>query len=152
MSNKGISQTFITRYKISASLQKNRTKVIEKLKEYKLHLVESFENKEVASIIPSLVGAALYAGISKRALLSWELTTAEDSELRQILDFIRDTEELYLREKGLLGMTDSKLTTLILEAEHGLKKQPTQLTQNNNFNISPEILAEALELSRSKKK
>lgn len=147
MSNKGIEQTSITKYKISDALQDNRKKILPKLLEYKKLLTDPEEK----TIIPSIVSASLYAGISKKALIAWELTTAENSEVRQILDFIRDVEEKYLRENGLLGVTDSKLTTLLLKAEHGVQDQPQQLTQNNTFNVSPEILADAIELSRTKK-
>lgn len=147
MSNKGVEQTSITKYKISDALQDNRKKILPKLLEYKKLLTDPEEK----TIIPSIVSASLYAGISKKALIAWELTTAENSEVRQILDFIRDVEEKYLRENGLLGNTDSKLTTLLLKAEHGVQDQPQQLTQNNTFNVSPEILADAIEISRTKK-
>jgi hypothetical protein len=50
-----------------------------------------------------------------------------------------------------LGKTDSKLTGLLLKADHGLIEKPQQLTQNNYLNISPDLLAEAIELSRSSK-
>ena len=147
MSNKGINQTTLTKYKISEALQGNRTKILLKLKEYKKLLLDP----EQKDLIPSIVSASLYAGMSKKALLAWELTTAENSELRQLLDFVRDFEEKYLRENGLKGLTDSKLTTTLLKADHGLQEKPPQLTQNNTFNVSPDILAEALELSRTKK-
>lgn len=149
MANKGTTLTVQSRYNISASRQSNRTKVLEKLKEYISILLDP---KEI-DVIPSIVSASLYAGISKKALLAWELTTGEDHELRQILDFIRDMEEVYLRENGLLGKTDSKLTARILEAEHGLGPKPTQLSQTNIFNgMTPELLAEAIEISRSNNK
>lgn len=148
MSTKGKELTLDTRYKISVSKQKNRTEIVQKLEEYKVLLLDPGEKE----LIPSIVSASLYAGISKKALLQWELTTAENSEVREILDFIRDLEEKYLRENGLLGKTDSKLTALILKADHGLQEKPPQLTQNNTFNISPELLADALELSRQSKK
>lgn len=148
MSTKGKELSTVTRYKIAVSKQKDRTKIVKALKEYIGILIDPEEKGQ----IPSLVSASLYAGISKKALLAWELTTAEDSEVRQILDFIRDMEEKWLRENGLLGLTDSKLTGLFLKADHGLQEKPAQLTQNNYLNISPELLAEALELSRSKAK
>lgn len=147
MSNKGITQSALTKYKISDALQTNRTKILLKLKEYKKLLLD----QDHSSLIPSIVSASLYAGMSKKALLAWEITTAENSELRALLDFVRDFEEKYLRENGLLGKTDSKLTTTLLKADHGLQEKPPQLTQNNTFNVSPDILAEALELSRAKK-
>ena len=148
MSTKGQELTTDTRYKISVSKTKNRTETLKLLKEYKTLLLDPNEK----NIIPSVVSASLHAGISKKALLAWELTTAQDSEVRDILDFIRDLEEKWLREHGLLKMIDGKLVALLLKADHGLQEKPTQLTQNNTFNVSPELLAEAIELSRTPKK
>lgn len=147
MSTKGKELSTTTRYKIAVAKTKDRTETLAKLQEYISVLTDPKEK----DLIPSLVSASLYAGISKKALLQWELTTAENSEVREILDFIRDLEEKYLRENGLLGKTDSKLTGLLLKADHGLQEKPQQLTQNNTFNISPDLLAEAIELSRQPK-
>jgi hypothetical protein len=147
MSTKGKELSITTKYKISVAKQKDRREIVSKLKQYADMLLDP---KETA-LIPSIVSASLFAGISKKALLAWELTTADNSEVRAVLDFVRDMEEKFLRENGLLGKTDSKLTTVLLKAEHGIKEEPTQLTQNNTFNVSPELLAEAIELSRTKK-
>lgn len=147
MSTKGKELTTTTRYKIAVAKTKDRTETLEKLRGY----ISLLNDPKEKTLIPSIVSASLYAGISKKALLAWELTTAENSEVREILDFIRDLEEKWLRENGLLGLTDSKLTGLLLKADHGLQEKPTQLTQNNTFNVSPELLAEALELSRKPK-
>lgn len=147
MSTKGKELSTTTRYKISVAKTKDRTQTLEKLRGY----ISLLTNPKEKGLIPSIVSASLYAGISKKALLAWELTTAENSEVREILDFIRDLEEKWLRENGLLGLTDSKLTGLLLKADHGLQEKPQQLTQNNTFNISPELLAEAIELSRKPK-
>lgn len=147
MSSKGNALTIESKYKISLARQGNRTEVLKRLKDY-VQLLTDLNEK---TVMPSIVSASLYAGMSKKSLLQWELTTGENSELRQLLDFIRDIEEKYLRENGLLGLTDSKLTTLLLKAEHGLQDQPASLNQTNNFNVSADILAEALEISRSKK-
>jgi hypothetical protein len=147
MSTKGHELEYTTKYKISVLKTKDRTETLVKLREYKSIITDPNER----DVIPSLVSASLYAGISKKALLQWELTTAENSEVREILDFIRDCEEHYLRVNGLLGKIDGKLTALILKADHNLQEKPTQLTQNNTFNVSPELLAEAIELSRKPK-
>lgn len=147
MSTKGLALTKVTRQKISKRKKIDRTETLEKLMEY----IQTITTNNPDNRCPSIVSASLYAGISKKALLNWELTTAEGSEVREILDFIRDLEEDYLRTNGLNGTADSKLTQLILKSDYGLQEKPAQLTQNNTFNgISPELLAEALELSRSK--
>lgn len=80
----------------------------------------------------------------------YEATTPEDSEIREALDLIRDKQKSKLIKGGLNREYDSKIATLLLTANHNIRPEPTQLTQNNTFNVSPEILAEALTLSRKK--
>lgn len=145
MSTKGKTLSLATRQKISLEKQKDRREIIKNLKGYISNLIEDTDGKE----IPSIVSASLYAGISKKALLTWELTTAEDSEVRQILDFIRDLEEQYLRNNSLKGKISGRMSSLFLKSEHGMQEKQPNLTQNNTFNVSPEILAEAIELSRT---
>jgi hypothetical protein len=53
-------------------------------------------------------------------------------------------------DNGLSNKINGKLTGLLLSSEHQVNEKPQQLTQNNTFNISPELLAEAIELSRKK--
>jgi hypothetical protein len=144
MSTKGKTLSLATRQKISIEKQKDRRKIYNSLTEYIFNVVNQVKGFE----IPSIVSASLHAGISKKALLAHELTTAENSEVRQLLDFIRDLEEQYLRNNSLKGKISGRMASLFLKSEHGLESKPQNLTQNNTFNVSPEILAEAIELSR----
>lgn len=143
MSNKGIPQTAITKAKISLANKKDYTKVYEKIAEY----INTLEN----DTFPSIVSASLYAGISEKALLAHELRTTENSDIRILLDKIRDKQKEYLMTMGLKNKVNSNIAVLLLRSEHNVKEQPTSLTQNNTFNISPELLAEAIEISRRKK-
>ena len=144
MSNKGTHLSTISRYKIAQSKIKDRTELLKKINEYILKLT--------SDDFPSITSASLHASISEKALLALELRTEENSDLRILLDVIRDKQKEYLMKNGLSRKTDSKLSIMLLKANHGLKEEPTNLTQNNSFNISPEILAEAIQLSRSNKK
>lgn len=143
MSNRSTPQNTQTRLKISLGNKKDYTILHDSLEAYILQLKpEDY---------PSVVSASLFANVSERAILSYELRTQEDSDIRVILEKIRMLQKKYLLENGLLNKINGKLTGQLLSAEHGLNEKPQQLTQNNTFNISPELLAEAIELSRSKK-
>lgn len=143
MSNKGISQSLATRQKISLANTKDRTELLEKIGGY----IDGLKDNQ----FPSITACALHAGIGEKALLAYELRTAENSDIRIMLDIIRDRQKEYLTINGLNKTNDSRMSILLLKANHGLKEEPTALTQNNSFNVSAEILAEALELSRGKK-
>lgn len=147
MSNKGIPQTLATRRKISLANQKDRAFILEKIAYY----VEMIQTPEWKSTFPSVTSASILAGINEKNLIAYELTTPDGSDIRLLLDTIRDLQKERLMERGLNKLYDSKIVSLLLKAHHGLREEPTQLTQNNTFNVSPEILAEALQLSRQKK-
>lgn len=141
MSNKGVPQTLATRQKISLANKKDRLLINQKVKEY----LESLKKDS----FPTLTECAIYAGISEKRLILYEMETPENSEIRLMLDEIRDRQKLSLMKNGLNKNYDSKIVTLLLKAHHGLKEEPTQLTQTNIYNgLSPDILAEALALSR----
>lgn len=143
MSNKGTQLSIISKTRISLANTKDRTELHAKINEY----IESLKEND----FPSITKASLFAGVSEKMLLSYEARTAENSNIRVLLDHIRDLQKEYLTVNGLQNKTNSNLTILLLKANHDLKDSPTQLTQNNNFNLTPEILAEALELARNKK-
>ncbi len=143
MSNRNISQTSQTKLKISLANKKDHTILINSLEEYIAGLTPSD--------FPSIVSACLHANINEKAVLSYELRTSEDSDIRSLLDKIRMMQKKYLLDNGLSNKINGKLTGLLLSSDHGINDKPQNLTQNNTFNISPELLAEAIELSRTKK-
>lgn len=144
MTTLGQNLSLETRQKISLAKTKDRTELHKKIEEYILALTEKD--------FPSITRAAIYAGISEKALLAYELRTGENSEVRILLDTIRDLAKATLMENGLNKKFDARLSSFLLQANHGLKTEPTHLEQNNIFNVSPEILAEAIQLTRSPKK
>jgi hypothetical protein len=144
MSNKGNKMSLATRLEIGIANQKDRRKIDK--------LIEEYISKQNKSTFPNLTDAALYAGISERTLIRYEQSTPEGSKIRQALQKIRDMEKSALINKALTRKYDPRIATLLLKANHGLKEEPTHLEQNNYFNIPPELLAEAIELSRKSKK
>ena len=140
MSNKGINQSLATRRKISLENGKDKAKILSKIKQYTKDLkINQF---------PSITDAAIYSGISEKRLVIYEQSTPDNSDIREALDYIRDLQKSKLQLKGLDRTYDSKITTLLLKANHGLKEEPANLTQNNTFNVSPELLAKAIDISR----
>lgn len=125
-------------------MKKNRRELVPELQKYILSL--KFGD------FPSITRAAIYAGISEKNLLALELRTADNSELRITLDLIRDLQKASLMEGGLTKAYSDRMSTFLLQVNHGMKNEAPNLTQNNFFSgISPELLAEALEMSRTKK-
>lgn len=132
-----------TRNKIGIANQKDRAKIDKAVKDYILTLKDED--------YPQLTECAQHAGISERTLIRYELSTPEDSEIRLLLDFIRDEQKTRLIKNGLKGNYNSKLVMFLLERTQGMKQDPQSLSQTNIFNgVSPELLAEALALTRSK--
>ena len=144
MSNKGTKQTAITKARISLAKKKDRAELMIKLTGY----ISSLEETD----FPSIVSASLHAGINEKALLSYESRTEENSDVRIILNDIRALQKKMLIEKGLVNKYNPSIATLLLKANHGIIDQPRTQTQNNIFNISPDLLSEALEISRDSKK
>lgn len=145
MSNKGIPQTLATKQKISLANQKDRIKIVFAVAEY----VNRLSKKD----FPSITSASIYAGINEKNLINFELSTPDGSDIRLLLDTIRDKQKEALELNGLTRKYDSRVTTLLLNAHHNVKENATQLSQTNIFNgIAPEVLAEALTLSRQSKK
>lgn len=143
MSTKGNKQTALTKYKIGLANTKDRTELHNRIIDY--------INSPPKDQSISLLNCSIYAGITESALLNYEASTAENSEIRQLLSLIRDLSKQNLIENGLNKKYDSRLTGRLLEVNHGLKSDPNSLTQNNYLNISPELLNEALALSKKNK-
>ena len=144
MSNKGIPQSLATRQKISLANVKDRAKIDLSVKKYILSLTEG--------TFPTITDCALYAGISEKTLIRYEITSDENSDIREALDFIRDLSKSALMHGGLTKMYDGKFASFLLQANHQMNTQAPNLTQNNIFSgLTPELLAEALQLSREKK-
>lgn len=143
MSTKGLHQSLATRTKISLAIQKDRT-IID-------FWIADYIKRLQSGSFPTVTDCAIHAKISEKTLIMYELSTPENSEVRQALELIRDMQKSALIHGGLEGKYDSKITSLLLMVNHNMKPEAPSLTQNNTFNVSPEILAEAITLTRAKK-
>lgn len=143
MSSAGYNHSLEARHKIGLENQKDKAKILRKIKDY----IKELKNSD----FPSITKCAIYAGISEKRLVAYEITTEENSDIRLALDLIRDLQKASLMENGLRKIFDGRMSFGLLQANHGLRIEPTQLTQNNTFNVSPEILAKAIDISRTKK-
>lgn len=143
MSFKGNKQTPQNKLAVSIATKKDHTVLLESLETY----ISQLKPQD----FPSIVSACLCANMSEKAVLSYEMRQPEESTIRSLLDKIRMLQKKFLLDNGLSNKINGKLTGLLLSSDHGINDKPQQLTQNNTFNLSPELLAEAIELSRTKK-
>lgn len=97
---------------------------------------------------PSVVSYCLAAGISKSRL--YELQS-EIPELAAIVDHIEMLQEQFALDQGYNGR-NSSFAAFILKSKSNYHDSPQALTQNNNFNISPDLLSDALKLMNESKK
>ena len=139
----GRIQTALTRYKISLAKTKDRTELLQNIIVYIDGLTEGD--------FPSITQCAISCSISEKALLAYEFRTPDNSDVRILLDIIRDRQKEALTTGGLTKKFDSKFAIFLLKVHHVMKEESPNLTQNNIFNVSPEILAEAIEMTRAKK-
>lgn len=138
----GRQQTALTKYKIGLANTKDRTELVQKILDY----VENIESGQ----FPSITKCALSCSISEKTLLSVELRSPDGSDIRVLLDIIRDKQKDALESGGLTKTFDPRFAAFLLKVHHNYREEPTTLTQNNTFNVSPELLAEAIEITRAK--
>jgi len=96
-------------------------------------------------LVPSIVGYCLEAGISRTRL--WELSQQWD-EVANIIEYIGMLQEDLALSGGLTGRTNSVFSMFLLKSKHNYQDTQQQLTQNNTFNISPDLLADALAIMK----
>lgn len=144
MSTKGTKMLPETREKISLAKTKITLQHLrEKADTYHATL---FMNDK---LLPTLQGYCLVAGISPGYL--YELSN-EMPEVADIIEMIKVKQEKFLLENGITGKANPIFSMFLLKSKHQYQDSPQQLTQNNNFNISPDILADAIKLMRAKDK
>lgn len=99
--------------------------------------------------LPTIEDLASVLGVGTRTLYAWE---TEYSEFLQTMDMLRDVQRDLLIRGGLTNKYNANFAALLLKAKHGfVESKPTiNATQNNTFNVSPELLAEAIRLTRLK--
>lgn len=100
-------------------------------------------------IFPTIEGLSVKLGLGTRTIYDWERLYPDFS---QTIDELRDMQKNLLITNGLSGGYNTRFSMFLLKASHGMKEKEPLITstQNNNMNISPELLADAIELMRSK--
>ena len=144
MSTKGTHLSVATRSKISLLKTKhNKTDLIHAGKVYFERL--SSNDKE----LPTLAGYCLEAGIHPTNLRDYAVKFPEVNQLAETIALL---QEQYCLTRGITNRANPIFSMFLLKAKHEFKDQPQKLEQNNTFNISPDLLADALDLMKTKKK
>ncbi len=131
------------------SLKRGRpTKFTQETPKRVLNYIRDCQNKEE---FPTIEHLSSVLGVGTRTLYAWE---AEHSEFQQTMDMLRDAQKNLLIRGGLTNKYNSRFASFLLKANHGMSdtKPLINATQNNTFNVSPEILADAIEIMRIKDK
>ena len=98
--------------------------------------------------VPTITGYCLLAGISRSRLYELIPTMPEVADTIEYIEMLQ--EELALTG-GLTNKTNPIFSMFLLKSKHGFRDQPQQLTQNNTFNVSPDLLADALAIMKAQK-
>lgn len=100
-------------------------------------------------IFPTFEGLATFLGVGTRTLYDWEL---EHADFSQTMEMVRDTQRQLLITNGLTGQYNTRFAMFLLKANHGMSEKDPLIsaTQNSYMNISPDLLADALELMHSR--
>lgn len=140
-------KTLTTREKISLSKTKyTKSYLMEKGAEY----IDSILNaKPEDKPVPSVVGFCLASGISRSRL--YELAN-QWQEVADILEYLSMMQEELALRGGLTNKTNPIFSMFLLKSKHHYQDAPQTLTQNNTFNVSPELLSDALQLMAKNKK
>lgn len=135
-----------TRQKISLSKTKH---TIVSLTNSASEYVENYLNApKEEKRVPSIVGFCLHAGISRSRF--YELAQA-NTEVADILEYLSMLQEELALSGGMTNRTNPIFSMFLLKSKHGYQDTQANLTQNNTFNVSPELLADAFELMRKKR-
>lgn len=141
MSTKGKQLAETTRQKISISKTKHtKADLIQKGIDYIQYLNDN--PKE----LPALSGYCLAVGMHRSSLLEYRAKYPEVDDIARTIEL---AQEHYALTRGITNRANPIFSMFLLKGKHGYQEQPTQLTQNNNFNISPDLLADALKLMNS---
>jgi len=147
MTNTSTALSLTTREKISLSKTKYTKSV---LIDGGVKYIDRILNaKKEEKLIPSIVGLCLDIGISRSRLYEIAEKWVEVSD---ILEYIRMMQEDKALQGGITNRLNPIFSMFLLKGKHGYQDTAPQLHQTNNFNVSPELLADAVKLMRSKKK
>lgn len=113
------------------------------VRDYTIMCVENGE-------FPTIEGLASYLRVGTRTIYDWK---AEHEDFSQTIGKLMDAQRELLITNGLVGKYNTRFSMFLLKANHGMREKDPMIgaTQNNNFNgVSAELMADALELMRSR--
>jgi len=143
MSTKGKKLSTITRRRISIAKTKHtKADLIASAITYIEHLNANPDE------LPTLAGYCLEAGIHPTNLLDYAI---KYPKVRHYIDTIRLSQEQYCLTMGIKNRANPIFSMFLLKSKHGFIDQPKKLEQTNHFNISPELLVDAIKLMDSSK-
>lgn len=118
-------------------------------KETPRHVMHYIKKCQQTDDFPTIEHLSSELGVGTRTLYSWEEAY---SDFRQTMDMLRDAQRDLLIRGGLTNKYNSRFASFLLKANHGMQdRQPlVHATQNNNFGVSPELMADAIRLIREK--
>ncbi len=96
---------------------------------------------------PTIEGLAAYLRVGVRTINDWQ---TKYDDFSPTIEILKDTQRELLINNGLTGEYNTRFAMFLLKANHGMtEKDPVvSATQNSFMNISPELLADALELMK----
>lgn len=96
---------------------------------------------------PTIEELASILNVGTRTIYEW-IDIYDD--FSQTIEMLRDLQRQMLVSKGLKGEYNSRFSIFLLKANHKFRENEPLIntSQNNNFNISPDLLADALKLMR----
>lgn len=97
---------------------------------------------------PTIEQLAVVLGVGVRTLYDWE---AEYPDFLQAMEALREGQRHMLLTNGLNGKYNSRFAIFLLKANHKMRENEPVVENNTNYmNISPDVLADAIKLMRSK--
>lgn len=132
---------------VTISLKRGRpTKYTKETPRRVMHYIKGCQK---SGNFPTIEHLASELGLGTRTLYAWE---KEYAEFQQTMDMLRDAQRHLLISGGLTNKYNSRFASFLLKANHGMQdRQPlVHATQNNNFGVSPELMADAIKLIREK--
>jgi len=144
MSTKGATLTPTTRQNIS--LSKTKYNKADLIKSGYIYLDRLQADPKQ---LPTISGLCLECGISREQL---DHARINHPEVNALVNHIGQLQEEYALTRGMTNKANPVFAMFLLKSKHGFIDQPQQLNQTNNFNISPELLKDAIELMNSENK
>jgi deoxyribodipyrimidine photolyase len=135
MSNAGNTHTLATKAKISQKLTQYK---IDDLIQHTQSYIEQI--KQNPQTLPSIAQLSTIIGCNKTLLLE---KSTNSPKLASLLQEIETLQETYLLDRGN-SAKNPNFQIFLLKTKHNYKEQPNNLTQNNTFQISPDLLKTVL--------